>query len=123
MIVDKNSIKINGVAVGDILTEAVFNFPKLWSEDTGRSLSGNFNGVLKGIFPKLELTFKPMIKSELESIVPLLDTDYQQLTYYDPNKKDNITIKTYTGDYNYTINNTTQTSTLKISFIATNRRS
>lgn len=123
MIIDNNSIKINGVAVGGILTECIFNFNKLWGDDTGRSLSGNFNGTLRGIFPKFELTFKPMKQNELQAIVKLLDTDYQQFTYYDPNKEATITIKTYTGDYGYTIDNTTQTSTFKISFIATNKRS
>jgi hypothetical protein len=123
MIIDNNSIKINNVAVGNMLTECIFNFPKLWGEDTGRSLSGNYNGTLKGIFPKLEMTFKPMNKTELQSIVKLLDTDYQQLTYYDPYKEATITIQTYTGDYSYTIDNVNKTSTLKISFIATKKRS
>lgn len=123
MIIDINSIKINGTAVADKLTEAVYSFNKLWGDDTGRSLSGNFNGTLRGIFPKVELTFKPMKQSELETIVRFLDTDYQQFTYYDPYKQQNITIQTYTGDYSYTINNTDHTSTLKISFIATKKRS
>ena len=123
MIIDNNSIKIDGVAIGNMLTEAIFNFPKLWGDDTGRSLAGTFNGTLRGIFPKLELTFKPMKQSELETIVRLIDTDYQQLTYYDPNKRATITIKTYAGDYSYTIDNTTHTSTVKVSLIATNKRS
>lgn len=123
MIIDINSIKINGTAVADKLTEAVYSFNKLWGDDTGRSLSGNFNGTLRGIFPKVELTFKPMKQSELETIVRFLDTDYQQFTYYDPYKQQNITIQTYTGDYSYTVNNTDHTSTLKVSFIATKKRS
>lgn len=123
MIIDINSIKINGTAVADKLTEAVYSFNKLWGDDTGRSLSGNFNGTLRGIFPKVELTFKPMKQNELETIVRFLDTDYQQFTYYDPYKQQNITIQTYTGDYSYTINNTDHTSTVKVSFIATKKRS
>lgn len=123
MIVDNNSIKINGTAVGAMLTECIFNFPKLWGDDTGRSLSGTFNGTLRGIFPKLEMTFKPMKQAELQSLVKLLDTDYQQLTYYDPYKEAVVTMQTYTGDYSYTVNNTDHTSTLKISFIATHKRS
>lgn len=122
MIIDINSIKINGVAVADKLTQATFSFNKLWGDDTGRSLSGNFNGTLRGIFPKLELTFKPMTQAELEALVPLFDTDYQQLTYYDPYKHTTITIQTYTGDYSYTVENIGQTSSIKISFIATKKR-
>lgn len=122
MIIDINSIKINNTAVADKLTEAVYSFNKLWGDDTGRSLSGNFNGTLRGIFPKVELTFKPLKKSELQTLVKLFDTDYQQFTYYDPYKETTITMQTYTGDYSYTVNNTDHTSTLKISFIATKAR-
>ena len=122
MIIDINSIKINGVAVADKLTEAVYSFNKLWG-DTGRSLSGSFNGTLRGIFPKVELAFKPMKLAELQPLVKLFDTDYQSFTYYDPYKEQTITIQTYAGDYSFTVNNTDHTSSLKISFIATNKRS
>lgn len=123
MILDKNYIKIDGVAVGDLLTEAIFGYNKLWGENTGRSLSGSWNGELKGIFPKLELTFRPLNQTELQTITKLLDTKYQQLTYYDPNKEQLVTMQTYAGDYNYTIKNTKLTSSFKISFIATRKRS
>lgn len=123
MIIDINSIKINGIAVADKLTEAVYSFNKLWGDDTGRSLSGNFNGTLRGIFPKVELTFKPLKQSELQTLVKLFDTDYQTLTYYDPYKEQIVNMQTYTGDYNYTVNNTDHTSSLKISFISIKKRS
>lgn len=123
MIIDNNSIKIDNVPIGKYLTECVFNFPKLWGENTGRSLSGNFNGTLRGIFPKFELTFKPLSQSELETLVQLFDTDFQTFTYYDPYKRQVVNIRTYAGDYNYTVDNINHTSTLKISFIATGKRS
>ncbi len=123
MIIDTNSIKINGTAVADKLTEAIYSFNKLWGDDTGRSLSGNFNGTLRGIFPKIELTFKPLEQSELQQLVKLFDTEYQTLTYYDPYKEQTVDMQTYAGDYSYTVNNTNHTSTLKISFIATRKRS
>ena len=123
MIIDINSIKINNVAVADKLTEAIYSFNKLWGDDTGRSLSGNFNGTLRGIFPKVELTFKPLKQSELQTLVKLFDTDYQTLTYYDPYKEQIVNMQTYAGDYSYTVNNTDHTSSLKISFISTKKRS
>lgn len=123
MIIDINSIKINGVAVADKLTEAVYSFNKLWGDDTGRSLSGSFNGTLKGIFVKIELTFKPMSQAELQTLVKLFDTAFQTFTYYDPYKEMIVDMQTYTGDYSYTINNTNHTSTLKIPFISTKKRS
>ena len=38
MFIDKNSIVINGINMGQYLLEAKFGFNKLWSSDSGRSL-------------------------------------------------------------------------------------
>lgn len=99
MFIDKNSIIINSVNMGDYITEAKFGYNKLWSSDSGRNLAGSQSGTLIGIFPKIILTFRKLKKSELEIIVPILDSARQSVTYYDPNKKKSITISTYTGDY------------------------
>ena len=61
--------------------------------------AGVQSGTLIGIFPKLILQFRKLTKSELEIIVPILDSAGQTVTYYDPNKKTNVTMATYTGDY------------------------
>ena len=37
----------------------------------------------------------------MEVVAPLLDSASQSLTYYDPNKRANNTITTYTGDYEF----------------------
>lgn len=123
MIIDINSIKINGTAVADKLTEAIYSFNKLWGDDTGRTLNGNFSGTFRGIFPKIELTFKPLTQTELEALVPLFDTAYQTFTYYDPYKQATVSMQTYAGDYSYTIDNVNKTKTIKISFISTKKRS
>lgn len=60
---------------------------------------GTQSGTLIGIFPKITLQFKPLTKSELETIVPILDSPRQTVSYYDPNKKAQTTMTTYTGDY------------------------
>lgn len=39
MFIDKNSIIINGINMGQYLVEAKFAFAKLWANDSGRSLS------------------------------------------------------------------------------------
>ena len=49
MILDKNTLEINGIKFAQYLLDATINFNKLWDEDTGRSLSGDFNGTLNGI--------------------------------------------------------------------------
>lgn len=99
MFVNKDSIIINGVNMGNYLVEAKYGYNKLWSSDSGRNLAGTQSGTLIGIFPKITLQFKPLTKSELEVIVPILDSPRQTVSYYDPNKKTQTTMTTYTGDY------------------------
>lgn len=99
MFIDKNSITINGVNMGQYLLEVVFGYHKLWASDSGRNMAGVQTGTLIGIFPKLTLHFRRLTKSELEIITPILDTARQTTTYYDPNKKQQVSMMTYTGDY------------------------
>lgn len=99
MFIDKNSIIIDGVNMGQYITEAKYSYNKLWASDSGRNLSGTMVASLVGIFPKLILEFRKLTKSELEIIIPILDKPFQNTTYYDPNKKANVTMRTYTGDY------------------------
>ena len=40
MYVDKNSIIINDINMGDYLIQADFEYNKLWSSDSGRNLAG-----------------------------------------------------------------------------------
>lgn len=126
MFTDKNSITINGVSMGQYLVEAKYGFNKLWSSDSGRNLNGDQSGTLLGIYPKLILQFRKLTKSELEVLVPILDSQYQTVTYYDPNKKANYTMTTYTGDYEITnkniISNSKKNEGFQISFIAVSKR-
>ena len=127
MFIDKNSIIINGVSMGQYIIEAKYGYYKLWSQNSGRSLSGNMTGVLIGIFPKLILQFRPLTKDELEIITPILDTSKQTTTYYDPTKKANVTMTTYTGDYEITNRNIIgglfKNEGFSCSFISTKKRS
>lgn len=127
MFIDENSIIIDGVSMGQYLIQAQYGYNKLWSEDSGRNLNGDQTGTLKGIYPKLVLQFKPLTKSELEIIVPILDSARQTVTYYDPNKKTNVTMETYTGDYNITNKNimtgNTKNDSFSCSFISVSKRS
>ena len=99
MFIDKNSIIINGVNMGRYIVEAKYSYNKLWASDSGRNLAGVQTGTLIGIFPKIILQFRKLSKSELELIVPILDSATQNVTYYDPRKKQTTNIITYTGDY------------------------
>lgn len=99
MFINKNSIMINNVSMGQYLVEAKYGYNKLWASDSGRNLAGTMTGTLIGIFPKIILQFRKLTKTELETIIPILDSATQSVTYYDPNKKANVTMTTYTGDY------------------------
>ena len=140
MFIDKNSlqVKIGNNAyknLGDYIVEAKYGFNKLWSKDSGRNLAGKQSGTLVGIFPKIVVQFKKLTKTELETIIPILDSAKQKVKYYDPYKKAYVEMDTYTGDYEITnksvVGNRTYldgtTATVKnegfsISFIAVQRR-
>ena len=126
MFIDKNSIIINGVNMGQYLVEAKYGYNKLWSSDTGRNLAGTMTGTLKGIFPKITLQFKKLTKSDLETIAPILDAESQTLSYYDPTLHTQKTLLTYTGDWEVTnkniINGTKKNEGFSISFISVRKR-
>lgn len=127
MFIDKNSLIINGVNVGQYATNIQYGYNKLWSSDSGRNLAGEQSGTLIGIFPKIIVTFRKLKREELELLAPILDSARQTVQYYDANKKRTITMTTYTGDWQ--VNNTAiigkkhKNDSFEISFIATKRRS
>lgn len=122
MFIDKDSLIINGISMGQYIVEAKFSYPKLWAGDSGRNLAGKMTGTLIGIFPKLILQFRPLTKEELNIIAPILDSARQNVTYYDANKNSNVTIETYTGDWEITNNNINENKGFSCSFISTEKR-
>ena len=126
MFVNKDSIVINGISMGQYLTEVDFQYPKLWGNDSGRNLAGDMVSTYLGVFPKIVLSFRRLTKSELELIAPILDSEAQTLSYYDPVKKRTITLSTYTGDWSVKskgiINESTKNESFEISFIARKKR-
>lgn len=128
MFIDKDSLVVNGISIGKYLVQAEYQYPKLWGDDTGRNLAGTFTGTLLGIFPKIIVQFRKLTKDELETIAPILDSQSQSVTYYDPVKKQNTTIQTYTGDWSIVNKSIVGHIGIKnegfsISFISTKRRS
>ena len=122
MFIDKDSLIINGISIGKYIVEAKFNYPKLWANDSGRNLAGKMSGTLIGIFPKLILQFKPLSKEEMNLIAPILDSATQEVTYYDVNKNKNITMQTYTGDWEVVNKNINQNEGFSCSFISVSKR-
>lgn len=127
MFTNKDSLIIDGINMGQYITEVEYGYNKLWASDSGRNLAGVQSGTLIGIFPKLKVNFRKLTKAELELIAPILDKPTQNVTYYDPVLKRNYTMSTYTGDW-ATLNRNTFENVAKanesfsISFIARKKR-
>lgn len=81
---------------------------------------------LIGIFPKIILEFGPLTQAQLEVVAPILDSSRQSVTYYDPVKKTNITMQTYTGDWETsnkgTLNTGHKNGSFSCSFISVKKR-
>lgn len=84
--------------------------------------TGKMTGTLIGIFPKLILQFRPLTREELNIIAPILDSANQSVTYYDPKENKDITMTTYTGDWELTNNNLNQNQGFSCSFISVEKR-
>ena len=123
MYIDKNSLIVDELNLGSFILEAKFGYHKLWSEDSGRNLAGTQSGTLIGIFPKITVQFKKLSQKELEEIAPILDSAIQSITYYDPNKKKNITMSTYTGDWELVNRGIMQNQGFSCAFISVRKRS
>lgn len=123
MFVNKDSIIINGINMGQYLVQAEYQYNKLWAKDSGRNLAGMQTGTLIGIFPKLILQFRPLTQNELHLIAPILDSARQTVSYFDINKNAQITITTYTGDWSIINKNIQQNQGFSCSFISTKKRS
>ena len=144
MFLDINSIKIkvpggNYISLGNynnatgtekpisLITEAKYQYNKLWASDSGRNLAGVQSGTLIGVFVKIIVEFKKLSKAELEAITPILDSPWQVVSYYDPYKKQQVEMTTYTGDYEvdnkHMISGNRKNEGFSISFIAVRKRS
>jgi hypothetical protein len=126
MFIDKDSLKVTvgnkTINLGDYIVEAKYQYPKLWSEDSGRNLAGKMIGTLIGIFPKITVQFRKLSKLELEEIAFILDSATQKIEYYDVKKKQNVLMETYTGDWEVTNNNIGSNKGFSISFISRSKR-
>lgn len=127
MYINKDSLIINDLNMGKYVSEVEFGYNKLWGDDSGRNLAGTQSGTFIGVFPKLKLSFIPTTQQELETLVPILDSPTQNVTYYDPYLKKMNTISTYTGDWATSNKNTFSNvaranSSFQISFIARKKR-
>ena len=80
------------------LIEYKLGYKKLWSSDTGRSMTGENKGTLIGIFPKLEIKVGRLNEDEISTLLSLINVANANVTYYDPEYKKVTTASFYFGD-------------------------
>lgn len=122
MFLDENSIIMDNIKMGQYITQAKFGYHKLWSGDSGRTLSGKQTGTLIGIFPKITMSFRALTEDELEFLAPHFDNARQSIKYMDPNKKSQTTMETYTGDWEIIYKYMKKGQGFNLSFISVDRR-
>lgn len=122
MFLDKDSIYMDDISMGKYLTQVKFGYNKLWSSDSGRTLSGKMTGTLIGIFPKIIMSFRSLTTEELTYLAPHFDNARQTIKYPDPNKNKQVTMETYTGDWEIAYKNMKKGQAFDLSFISVDRR-
>ena len=73
-------------------------YSKLWSSDTGRSMTGENKGTLIGIFPKISVSLGRMSEEDTSAIINLTMQAKANVKYYDIGKKSLVTASFYFGD-------------------------
>ena len=71
---------------------------KLWSSDTGRSMTGENKGTLIGIFPKISVSLGRMSEADTSAIINLTMQPRADVKYYDVGKRGLVTASFYFGD-------------------------
>lgn len=122
MLLNKDSLYMDGISMTKYLTQVKYGYNKLWSSDTGRTLSGKQTGTLVGIFPKIIMSFRCLTTAEITYLAPHFDNARQTIRYYDPNKNKMVDLETYTGDWELVYKNLSKGRAFDLSFIAVDRR-
>ncbi len=99
MLINKDSLIIDGVKIAQYLTEAKFGYHKIMGKDTGRALSGDNSGTFKGIYPKITMTFHELNEEEVGMLLSLFNKAENKVTFYNPDlKKKIVNMSCYSND-------------------------
>ena len=79
-------------------TEYKVQYCKLWSSDTGRSMTGENKGTLIGIFPKISVKLGRLSENDMSAIINLTNQPRANVKYYDVGVKALVTASFYFGD-------------------------
>lgn len=99
MFIGKDSLIINGISIGQYLSDDVaYGYFDTWSSDTGYTLSNRFTGTFKGTVPKFTLKFRPLTPSEITYLTNNIFRNPIQTVTYDDVDGTRKTITTHKGD-------------------------
>jgi hypothetical protein len=102
MLIDNDSLIIDGIKMAQYITKAKFGYHKIWGKDTGRALSGDNSGTLKGIYPKITMTFRKLNDEEIGIVLSLFNKAENKVTFYNPDLKKKIqNMSCYSNDQEY----------------------
>ena len=84
MLIDKNSLIIDGISMAQYITKVKFGYHKVWSSKSGRNLAGVNSGSLVGLFPKVTMTFRKLNKDDTKIMLRLFNKAENLVTFYNP---------------------------------------
>lgn len=73
---------------------------KLW-RDAGRNMAGELKSTFVGIFPKINLNFRHLTRSELDIVINLLEQPQFTCAWFDEKSNTNKVGTFYAGQYSY----------------------
>jgi len=102
MLINVNSLIIDGVQMAPYLLSAKFGYHKIWSSDTGRNMAGTNSGTLVGIFPKITMSFRELNQTEIGTVLSLFNKAENKVTFYNPDLRRTISnMSCYSNDQEY----------------------
>ena len=102
MLINKESLIIDGIYMAQYLTKVKFGYHKIWSSDTGRNMAGTNSGTLVGIFPKITMTFRKLNEEEISTVLSLFNKAENKVTFYNPDLNKTIyNMSCYSNDQEY----------------------
>ncbi len=94
--------------INGVLVKAPFKINitknKLWSEGSGRSLTGKWLGSIKARKYKLEVAWRQLSDAEAKTISNVIDADdFFPVKFWDPDTNDYKTITCYSSDPDFDV--------------------
>lgn len=102
MLINENSLIIDGINMAQYLIKVKFGYHKIWSSDTGRNMAGTNSGTLIGIFPKITMTFRKLDEEQINTVLSLFNKAENMVTFYNPDLERTISnMSCYSNDQEY----------------------